>query len=144
MAEHNPVVQEWISKAEGDWDWTVIDVDSVTARMRDGYVYHLQQYIEKLFKACLLHQGQTFQKTHDLVRLSQLLQAADPDWSWDEDELEDLTESGVMNRYPGCPALPLWRRQKPLCGEPGQAVALAGDAKQGLAVHVCGPCAEMR
>jgi HEPN domain-containing protein len=79
----------------------VIDVDSVTARMRDGYVYHLQQCIEKLFKACLLHQGQTFQKTHDLVRLSQLLQAADTDWSWDEDELEDLTESGVMNRYPG-------------------------------------------
>lgn len=101
MAEHNPVVQEWISKAEGDWDWTEIDVDSVTARMRDGYVYHLQQCIEKLFKACLLHQGQTFQKTHDLVRLSQLLQAADSDWSWDEDELEDLTESGVMNRYPG-------------------------------------------
>ena len=55
MAEHNPVVQEWISKAEGDWDWTEIDVDSVTARMRDGYVYHLQQ----------------------------------------------CTESGVMNRYPG-------------------------------------------
>jgi hypothetical protein len=33
--------------------------------------------------------------------LSQLLQVVDPGWSWDEDELEDLTESGVMNRYPG-------------------------------------------
>jgi hypothetical protein len=54
MAERNPVVEEWISKAEGDWDWTEIDVGSVTARMRDGYVYHLQQ-------------GQTFQRTHDLV-----------------------------------------------------------------------------
>jgi HEPN domain-containing protein len=101
MAERNPVVEEWISKAEGDWDWTEIDVGSVTARMRDGYVYHLQQCVEKLFKACLLQQGQTFQRTHDLVRLSQLLQDVDPAWSWDEDELEDLTESGVMNRYPG-------------------------------------------
>jgi hypothetical protein len=45
--------------------------------MRDGYVYHLQQ-------------GQTFQKTHDLVRLSQLLHAVDPNWCWDEDELEDM------------------------------------------------------
>jgi len=34
---------------------------------RDGYVYHLQQCVEKLFKACLLQQGQTFQRTHDLV-----------------------------------------------------------------------------
>jgi hypothetical protein len=87
MAERNPVVEEWISKAEGDWDWTEIEVDRLTARMRDGYVYHLQQCVEK--------------KTHDLVRLSQLLQGVDPGWSWDEDELEDLTESGVMNRYPG-------------------------------------------
>lgn len=54
--------------------------------MRDGYVYHLQQCVEKLFKACLLHQGQTFQKTHDLVRLSLLLQGVDPGWIWDEDE----------------------------------------------------------
>ena len=69
--------------------------------MCDGYVYHLQQCVEKLFKACLLQQGQTFQKTHDLVRLSQMLQSVAPDWSWDEDDLEDLTESGVMNRYPG-------------------------------------------
>jgi hypothetical protein len=26
MAERNPVVEEWISKAEGDWDWTEIDI----------------------------------------------------------------------------------------------------------------------
>jgi hypothetical protein len=45
--------------------------------------------------------GQTFKKTNDLVALSRTLQQLDPYWSWDEDELEDLTESGVMNRYPG-------------------------------------------
>ena len=101
MAERNPVVEEWIAKAEGDWEWTEIDVGSVTARMRDRYVYHLQQCVEKLFKACLVQQGQTFEKTHDLVRLSQMLQSVAPDESWDEDDLENLTESGVMNRYPG-------------------------------------------
>ncbi len=80
MAERNPLVDEWIAKAEGDWDWTELDVAMITSRMRDGYVYHLQQCVEKLIKALLLQLGQTFRKTHDLVALSQ---------------------SGVMNRYPG-------------------------------------------
>jgi HEPN domain-containing protein len=101
MAERNPLVEEWILKAEGDWDWTEIDVALITPRMSDGYVYHLQQCVEKLFKARLLQMGQTFRKTHDLVGLSISLQNCDPEWSWDENELEDLTESGVMNRYPG-------------------------------------------
>ena len=90
MAEHNPLVEEWIAKAEGDWDWTEVDPSLISPRS-----------VEKLIKARLLQLGQTFRKTHDLVALSRSLQKLDHDWSWDEDELEDLTESGVMNRYPG-------------------------------------------
>ena len=101
MAERNPRVEEWIAKAEGDWDWNEVDLSLISPRMRDGYVYHLKQCVEKLIKARLLQLGQMFKKTHDLVALSRTLQQLDPDWSWDEDELEDLTESGVMNRYPG-------------------------------------------
>ncbi|MFM7513831.1 MAG: HEPN domain-containing protein [Cyanobium sp.] len=101
MAERNPLVEEWIVKAEGDWDWTEVDLSLISPRMRDGYVYHLQQCVEKLIKARLLQLGQTFKKTHDLVALSRSLQQLDPGWSWGEDELEDLTVSGVMNRYPG-------------------------------------------
>ena len=101
MAESNPLVEEWIAKAEGDWDWTEVDLSLISPRMRGGYVYHLQECVEKLIKARLLQLGQTFKKTHDLVALSRTLQQLDPDWSWDEDEFEDLTESGVMNRYPG-------------------------------------------
>ncbi|MFN9694927.1 MAG: HEPN domain-containing protein [Synechococcaceae cyanobacterium] len=101
MAERNPLVDEWIAKAEGDWDWTEVDLGLITFRMRDGYVYNRQRCVEKLMKARLLQLGQTFRKTHDLAALSQLLQLSDPAWSRDEDELEDLKESGVMNRYPG-------------------------------------------
>ena len=43
MAERNPLVEEWIVKAEGDWDWTEVDLSLISPRMRDGYVYHLQQ-----------------------------------------------------------------------------------------------------
>jgi hypothetical protein len=38
--------------------------------------------------------------TVDLVGLSISLKNCDHEWRWDENELEDLTESGVMNRYP--------------------------------------------
>jgi len=79
------LVDERIAKAEGDWDWTELDVLRITSGMGDGYVYHLQQCVEKLIKALLLQLGQTFRKTHNLVALSQLLQLAAPDWSWDED-----------------------------------------------------------
>ena len=101
MAERNPLVEEWIAKAEGDWDWNEVDLSLISPRMRDGYVYHLQECVEKLIKARLLQLAQMFKKTNDLVALSRTPQQLDPDWSWDEDELEDLTESGVMNRYPG-------------------------------------------
>ena len=57
MAEDIPVVPEWIAKAEGDGDWTEIDVDMVTSPMGDGFVDHLQQCVKKHFKACLLQQG---------------------------------------------------------------------------------------
>jgi hypothetical protein len=40
MAERNPLVQEWILKAEGDWDMAEIDVALITPRMRGSYVYY--------------------------------------------------------------------------------------------------------
>jgi len=45
MAERNPLVEEWIVKAEGDWDWTEFDLSLISPRMRDGYVYHLRQAV---------------------------------------------------------------------------------------------------
>jgi HEPN domain-containing protein len=54
-----------------------------------------------LLKARLIQLGQAIRKTHDLAVLSQLLQQADAHWSWDEDELEELSDGGVLSRYPG-------------------------------------------
>jgi HEPN domain-containing protein len=101
MAECNPVVEEWISKAEADWEWAQMTGAATNPRLRDGVVYHAQQCVEKLLKARLIQLGHTFRKTHDLDALSQSLQQVDASWSWDENELEDLTDAGVLNRYPG-------------------------------------------
>jgi len=76
MAERNPLVEEWILKAEGDWDGTEIDVALITPPMSDGNVYHLQQCVEKLFKALLLQMGQTFREILELKEMAGRLRQA--------------------------------------------------------------------
>lgn len=101
MAEGNPVVGEWITKADADWELAQIARASGNPKLHDGVVFHAQQCVEKLFKARLIQLGQIIRKTHDLASLSSSLNQADQSWSWDEGQLEDLSDAGVMNRYPG-------------------------------------------
>lgn len=101
MAETNPVVGEWITKAEADWELAQIARASGNPKLLDGVVFHAQQCVEKLFKARLIQLEQIIRKTHDLASLSSSLGQADQSWSWDEGELDDLSDAGVMNRYPG-------------------------------------------
>ena len=101
MAEPNVIVSEWISKAEADWDWVQLAASTTNTRLRDGVVFHAQQCIEKLFKACLLVHGEGFRKIHDLSSLSCQLHAVDPSWTWGDDDLDEHTDAGVLSRYPG-------------------------------------------
>ncbi|MCS5699108.1 HEPN domain-containing protein [Cyanobium sp. FGCU-52] len=64
-------------------------------------VYHIQQCLEKLLKANLIHLGQMVRKTHDLSELPAALARISQSWQWDSDELAQLTDPGVLNRYPG-------------------------------------------
>jgi len=101
MVEHNPVVKEWIAKAEADWEAVQILRGISSATQRDTIAYHTQQCVEKLLKANLIHLGQLVRKTHDLSELSVSLERVSESWRWDSDELEQLTDAGVLNRYPG-------------------------------------------
>ena len=101
MAESNPIVSEWIEKAEADWEWVGLAESSGNSKLRDGVVYHAQQCIEKLLKARLLQLGQSVRKIHDLSSPSRQLQVCDSSWQWDAEELDDLTDAGVLSRYPG-------------------------------------------
>ena len=64
-------------------------------------VFHAQQCVEKLLKALLIQLGQTVDKIHDLAALSRQLEAVDGQWSWDGEELADLSSGAVLARYPG-------------------------------------------
>jgi HEPN domain-containing protein len=101
MAEPWSAVPEWMAKAEGDWEVLEILLTRNSPGLRDAVVFHAQQCVEKLLKARLIQLGQTVDKIHDLAALSRQLEAVDRQWSWDAEELADLSSGAVLARYPG-------------------------------------------
>lgn len=96
----NEVVREWIDKAEGDYLTATREVHAEPPNY-DAACFHAQQCIEKLIKAALIARHKTPPKTHDLVILSDLLTACEPQWHWPMEELRLLSRSAVLFRYPG-------------------------------------------
>ena len=101
MAEPWSAAPEWIAKAEGDWEALEILLTRNSPGLRDAVVFHAQQCVEKLLKARLIQLGQMVDKIHDLAALSRQLEAVDDRWSWDGEELDDLSSGAVLARYPG-------------------------------------------
>jgi len=101
MAEPWSAAPEWMVKAEGDWEALDILLSRNSPRLRDSVVFHAQQCVEKLLKARLIQLGQPVDKIHDLAALSRQLEAVDGQWSWDAEDLADLSSGAVLARYPG-------------------------------------------
>ena len=93
MAEANPVVLQWVAKAEGDWAALLLLQGNLATA--DAALFHAQQCLEKYIKAALISAGITVRKTHDLLQLSSQLSAIDPSWQPDEELLDVLNEGGV-------------------------------------------------
>ena len=98
MAEPWSAVPEWIGKADGDWEALEILLSGNSPRLGDSVVFHAQQCVEKLLKARLIQLGHPVEKTHDLATLSRKLEAVDRQWSWDAEELSDLSSGAVLAR----------------------------------------------
>lgn len=95
------LVNEWREKAEGDF-FTALREFAVTDHPNyDGVCFHAQQCVEKLMKAVLVSRGQDFPRTHDLVRLDELVRSVVPEWSWPLPDLRLLDRASVGFRYPG-------------------------------------------
>jgi HEPN domain-containing protein len=99
MVDPTPLVQQWIQKAEEDWEAAQLLIKSPSQAATT--CFHCQQCAEKLFKAALLARGGDVPKTHDLTVLSSRLSELDADWHWDVGVLEDLSTGAVASRYPG-------------------------------------------
>ncbi len=98
MAELTPLVETWIRYAEDDWHDSQI-LASAGRNMRSA-CFHLQQCIEKLFKAELMRMEAPVPKTHNLHELSKLLNQVDAGWSARSIDLNRLSLAAVDFRYP--------------------------------------------
>jgi HEPN domain-containing protein len=92
-------VAQWLVKARNDWTTVEILLASGHAPA-EAVCFHCQQYVEKLLKAVLTHEGTEAPKTHDLRRLIQLVESSIPELSSFVDAADGLTIYGVQTRYP--------------------------------------------
>jgi HEPN domain-containing protein len=96
-----PLASEWVAKAEGDYrtacrEWRVSRLPNY-----DAVCFHAQQAAEKYLKARLQEADITFEKTHNLIRLLDLILAVEPMWEAFRPDLGVLNQFAVAFRYPG-------------------------------------------
>ena len=96
-----PSTNEWVVKAEGDFETVVVLRRSRKRSRYDAICFHYQQCVEKYLKARLNEARISFSKTHDLRVLTQLLTPVEPLWTAWDPQLKSLTDFAVATRYPG-------------------------------------------
>ena len=97
----NPVVPEWIEKAEGDYATAGREMRVRKNPNYDAVCFHAQQCAEKYMKAMLLDANVSFTKTHNLIALLELLLPLDATWEILRPQLQRLNGYAVQARYPG-------------------------------------------
>lgn len=97
----NPLTQEWVDKAEGDFTTAKREFEATVDPNFDAVCFHSQQCAEKYLKACLHKAEIEFPRTHDLVTLINLLAPIGQPPKMSRVDLQKLTLSSVSLRYPG-------------------------------------------
>ena len=73
-------------------------------RVTSAVCFHLQQFVEKVFKAFLVAHGRSFPRTHNLSFLKMLCAEIDKDFA--ALPVDELSIYAVEMRYPGEPLRP--------------------------------------
>ncbi|MEB3334823.1 MAG: nucleotidyltransferase domain-containing protein, partial [Cyanobacteriota bacterium] len=95
----NPVVQEWIERAERHWTMATLLPD-----LPPGYLsglFQVQRCLETYLRAAMIALGIPSRKDRDLLRLSGRLGTAIPGWDPDPDTLTILTQAALAYLDPG-------------------------------------------
>ena len=96
-----PITQQWIKKAEGDWVSMAREGQAQNDPNYDLTCYLAQQCAEKYLKARLQEANLAFPKTHDLPALLALILPIEPSWNVLQVALTKLNDYSVEFRYPG-------------------------------------------
>ena len=97
----NPLVLEWIEKAEGDYATAQRELRARKLPNYDAACFHAQQMAEKYLKAFLQVNDVVPPRSHDLVELLALALNFQPHLVILEPDLKSLNAFAVQFRYPG-------------------------------------------
>ncbi|MBL7129503.1 MAG: HEPN domain-containing protein [Ignavibacteria bacterium] len=97
----NEIINEWIRKAEGDFNSAVREYRARKLPNYDAAGFHAQQCIEKYLKAILQMYNIPFQKIHDLLALMEMCLPIFPELEFHKGLLAYLNLFAVAFRYPG-------------------------------------------
>ena len=95
------LVEEWIYKAEEDFESAVYLVKKDKKPVPDPVCFHCQQCIEKYLKAFLVLNNIEPPEIHDLQRLRAICSNIDESFEEISGELDILNAYAVNFRYPG-------------------------------------------
>ena len=97
----NEVTEEWVVKAENDFDAADLTLHGRDMPIVDAVCFHSQQCVEKYLKAFLQEHSVRFERTHVLASLLELCLTVDKDFNKIANELDSLEGYAVAIRYPG-------------------------------------------
>lgn len=97
----NPMTVEWIEKAEEDFLSARREYQARKSPNYNAACFFVQQSVEKYLKARLQETDIEFGKTHDLVKLLDLLDSIEPLWQTYRFTFRSITTYAVDYRYPG-------------------------------------------
>lgn len=100
MKERLDLAKLWIKKAESDLVTGKNSLNISPEPPLDTICFHAQQCAEKYLKAFLTYQGIEFDKTHDLVQLTDTAMKIDEDFEQISEYGEKLLPYAVEARYP--------------------------------------------
>ncbi len=126
MNDHQRVIQEWLDKAERDFNLVQRLSLDIHESAPEHICFYAQQTVEKTIKALLILHKQKFRKIHHLAELARQAQVFVPDWEINSVQLDWLEEIGILSRYPGV---------NPSREEALQAFKIATEVRQTLLVY---------
>jgi HEPN domain-containing protein len=97
----NPAVDEWVSKAEGDFATAGRELRARKSPNYDAVCFHAQQCAEKYLKAVLQENEKHIPKIHNLIELMLLCEEIDNSFEMLRADLVTMERFSVRTRYPG-------------------------------------------
>ncbi len=97
----NATTEEWVFKAEEDFDSADLLMHGREAPIAATACFHCQQCAEKYLKAFLVEHEVDFLRRHELIPLLDLCASVDKDFMVLLKDLRRLDSFAVSSRYPG-------------------------------------------